>query len=137
MNAALAHAKRFLVEHWPPLLLVGLVVGLHTDLLHSVPATGDHMIHMYKGWLMSEHLLPSGRVSGWSHMAFAGYPAGQYYPILGDLLVTATRWLTLAQLSWERTYAVFFLALISHHFKTSAGNFWIRILHSCHYPFYT
>lgn len=113
MKRALTSVGRFLAAHWAILALLGLAIGLHWDLLVSaVPATGDHMIHMYKGWLMAEHLLPSGRVAGWSHMAFAGYPAGVYYPILGDLLVALTRWITLGLLTWERTYAVMFFALV-------------------------
>jgi len=106
-------ASRFLEANWTAVALVCFVLVLHWDLLTwAVPATGDHMIHLYKGWLMSEHMLPSGRLTGWSNMAFAGYPAGVYYPILGDLLVTATRYLTAGLLSWERTYAIFFLVLL-------------------------
>jgi len=105
--------RGFLVRHWAAVALVLFTLGLHAELvLWAVPATGDHMIHLYKGWLMSEHLLPSGRLSGWSHMAFAGYPAGVYYPVLGDLAITATRWLTLGLLSWERTYALWFTILV-------------------------
>ncbi len=111
MKQALDAVGRMLRDHWGAALLLLLTAGLHFDLFLSVPATGDHMIHLYKGWLMAEHTLPSGRVTGWSNMAFAGYPAGVYYPILGDLLITLTRWLTFGLLSWGRTYAVFFLLL--------------------------
>jgi hypothetical protein len=112
MKQVLAALRDFLARHWTAVALVLFTVGLHIELLlWAVPATGDHMIHMYKGWLMSEHLLPSGRLSGWSQMAFAGYPAGVYYPVLGDLAITLTRWLTLGLLSFERTYAIWFLFL--------------------------
>jgi hypothetical protein len=111
MRPLLDSAGRALREHWGAALLLVLTAGLHFELFLSVPATGDHMIHLYKGWLMAEHTLPSGRITGWSHMAFAGYPAGVYYPILGDLLITLTRWLTFGALSWERTYALAFLLL--------------------------
>jgi hypothetical protein len=111
MRPFLDTAGRMLREHWGAALLLLVAAGLHFELFLSVPATGDHMIHLYKGWLMAEHTLPSGRITGWSNMAFAGYPAGVYYPILGDLLITLTRWLTCGLLSWERTYAVFFLLI--------------------------
>ena len=87
----------FLERHWPPIVIVLFVIGLHTDLaFRAMPATGDHMIHLYKGWHMFEHMIPSGRLTGWSNMAFAGYPSGVYYPILGDLLISAVRLLTAA-----------------------------------------
>jgi hypothetical protein len=113
MRRTLDIARQFLASHWGITALVAFCVVQHWDLLTwAVPATGDHMIHMYKGWLMAEHLIPSGRVTGWSHTAFAGYPAALYYPALGDMLVAATRWVTFGLMSWERTYAVFFMFLL-------------------------
>ncbi|MCK9462350.1 MAG: hypothetical protein M0R80_22220 [Proteobacteria bacterium] len=105
--------RQFLTSHWGISALVAFCLVQHWDLLAwAVPASGDHMIHMYKGWLMADQLIPSGRVTGWSNTAFAGYPAALYYPALGDMLVAATRWVTLGLMSWERTYAVFFFALL-------------------------
>jgi hypothetical protein len=113
MKQLLGVLRGFLAQHWAAVALVLFTLGLHVELvLWAVPATGDHMIHLYKGWLMSEHLLPSGRLSGWSHMAFAGYPAGVYYPVLGDLAITAVRWITFGLLSWERTYSLWFAVLV-------------------------
>jgi hypothetical protein len=113
MSQLLGTLRQFLQQHWTAVALVLFTVGLHYELLTwAVPATGDHMIHMYKGWLMAEHLLPSGRISGWSNMAFAGYPAGVYYPVLGDLAITLTRFVTLGLLTFERTYAIWFLFLV-------------------------
>lgn len=112
MRPLLDALKNTLGSHWGAFILLGLTAALHFELFISVPATGDHMIHMYRGWLMSEHILPSGRLNGWSNMAFAGYPAGVYYPILGDLLIVLTRWLTFGLMSWERTYALFFALLV-------------------------
>jgi hypothetical protein len=103
----------FLEHHWPLPLLTAFILVLHRDLLlWAVPATGDHPIHLAKGWLMSEHLLPTGRVTGWSHMVFSGYPAGTYYPVLGDLLVSLSHALGLGLLSWERSYTLMFLFLL-------------------------
>ena len=113
MRRLLDSLKQFVVSHWGISAVVLFALIQHWDLLTwAVPATGDHMIHMYKGWLMAEKLIPSGRVTGWSNTAFAGYPAALYYPALGDLLVAATRWVTFGLLSWERTYAVFFAVLL-------------------------
>ena len=109
MRRAWEILRQFLTAHWGITALVAFCLVQHWDLLTwAVPATGDHMIHMYKGWLMAEQLIPSGRVTGWSNTAFAGYPAALYYPALGDMLVAATRWITFGLISWERTYAVFF-----------------------------
>lgn len=103
----------FIVRYWPPLVIIAFIFGLHWDLVvDAIPATGDHMIHLYRGWHMAEHMLPSGRLTGWSNMAFTGYPAGVYYPILGDLLIAGFRYLTFGLLTWERTYAVGFLFLL-------------------------
>jgi hypothetical protein len=103
----------FLKSYWPPIAIALFVIGLHWDLAFwAIPATGDHMIHLYRGWLMSNELLPSGRLTGWSNMAFAGYPAGVFYPILGDTLIAIFRYLTFGLLSWERTYAIAFLGLL-------------------------
>lgn len=105
--------REFLVNHWPLPLLAGFILVMHRDLLMwAVPATGDHPIHLAKGWLMAEQLLPSGRVTGWSHMVFSGYPAGTYYPVLGDLLVTLSHALGLGMVSWERSYTLMFLFLL-------------------------
>jgi hypothetical protein len=106
-------AVEFVVEHWPPIIIALFILILHRDMiLGDIPASGDHMIHLFRGWLMAEHMLPSGRINGWSHWAFAGYPAGVYYPILGDLLVALFRYVTLGLLSWERTYTLVFLCLL-------------------------
>lgn len=103
----------FLERHWPFPLLVGFILAMHRDLLlWAVPATGDHPIHMARGWLMAEHLLPSGRITGWSHMVASGYPAGTYYPVLGDLLVALGHALGFGQVSWERSYTLMFLFLL-------------------------
>ena len=41
MQRILHKLRAFAAEHWPLLLLVGLTLGLHPDLLlNAVPATG-------------------------------------------------------------------------------------------------
>ena len=113
MRRYLIVVRDFLLAHWTVVALILFMLVLHWDLLTwAVPATGDHMIHMYKVWLMSEHLLPTGRITGWSNMAFAGYPAGVYYPVLGDILLAVGRYITFDLFSFERVYAVFFMILL-------------------------
>ncbi len=103
----------FISRYWPPIAIVLFALVIRSDMLFgAIPATGDHMIHLYKGWLMGEHMIPSGRLTGWSNMAFAGYPAGVYYPIVGDLLVSLCRYVTFGFFSWERAYAMVFLFLL-------------------------
>ncbi|MDD5308988.1 MAG: hypothetical protein PHU25_16870 [Deltaproteobacteria bacterium] len=108
-NAARAVAER----HWAIVVLVGFAAALRYKLLLGVmPATGDHMIHLYKGWLMAEHIVPSGRITGWTHLSHVGYPAGVYYPIIGDLYLTVFRYLTFGLLSWEYTYSLAFFVIL-------------------------
>ncbi|MCP4605048.1 MAG: hypothetical protein GY847_31750 [Proteobacteria bacterium] len=100
-------------KYWSGFVLIAVILALYSDILFGENmATGDHMVHLYQGWNMSEILLPSYRLNGWSHMAFAGYPAGVYYPILGDLLVAFVRKITFSELSWERTYSLAFLITV-------------------------
>ncbi len=96
-----------------PTALIAFVAALHPDLFAlAVPATGDHMIHLYQAWHTAEHMLPSGRLSGYSHMAFVGYPAGVFYPVLGDLLVFGLRLASLGFWSWEQAYAALLVLLV-------------------------
>lgn len=96
-----------------PAALVVFVAVLHPDLFAlEVPATGDHMIHLYQAWHTGEHLLSSGRLTGYSHMAFVGYPAGVFYPVLGDLLVLGLRLVALGLPSWEQAYAALLALLV-------------------------
>ncbi len=61
---------------------------------------------------MAEQLIPTGRLTGWSHMSFAGYPAGMYYPIGGDLYLTALRYLSFGVPSWETLYSFALLGVL-------------------------
>ena len=100
----------------PLLLLVGLVCLVYHPLLegHMPWAAGqaDHPTHQYQAWLLVERMLPTGRLTGWSDMRWAGYPALELYPIGGPLWVALWRGLTLGMLDWEATYALAILAML-------------------------
>jgi len=72
------------------------------------PVEHDHPVHFFKAWQLEHHFLAEGRLHGWSHRWFAGYPAQYLYPIGADLLVVAIHWLTfgLADLSQAYAWAV-------------------------------
>ncbi|MBN1655216.1 MAG: hypothetical protein JXA30_15715 [Deltaproteobacteria bacterium] len=72
------------------------------------PVSHDHTVHYVKAWQMHEYLLPRGRLFGWSHSWFAGYPAGYLYPIGTDLWVNAVYYLALGMLSFSQAYGVAF-----------------------------
>jgi hypothetical protein len=113
-----ATSKRRLLSWGVPLLLLcGLVWAIYYPLAlgHMPWAAGqaDHPTHQYQAWLLVERLLPSGRLTGWSDMRWAGYPALELYPIGGPLWVGLWRALTLGLLDWEATYAVAILAMVT------------------------
>lgn len=72
------------------------------------PVSHDHTVHYVKAWQMHKYFLPKGRLFGWSHAWFAGYPVGYLYPIGTDLWVNATYFLTLGLLSFSQAYGVAF-----------------------------
>ncbi len=97
----------------PGLLLFALVLLYHPLLAGHMPWQADHTVHQWKAWLLSEKLLPSGRLTGWTHQSGTGYPAEVLYPPLGDLWMTTVRYVTLRSLSWEATYAVGFFGVLA------------------------
>ncbi len=112
VNAGLDWNK-VLKESAGPLVLIGLTLVLYHPLLQGfMPLSGDHTVHQYKAYITAEHMIPSGRLMGWSMFSGAGYPAGQLYPILGELWVSLIRYATFKSLSWEATYAIAFLGVL-------------------------
>jgi hypothetical protein len=72
------------------------------------PVSRDHTVHFAKAWLLHTQLLPSGRLFGWTHQWFAGYPANYLYPPGADLWVNAVHALLLGAASFSQSYAVAF-----------------------------
>ncbi len=61
------------------------------DLLlrNTTPAGGDTGAHVWWPAYLRDHLLPQGRIAGWSPDWFAGFPAGQFYFPFPALLIVA------------------------------------------------
>ncbi|MDC0722280.1 hypothetical protein [Nannocystis bainbridge] len=99
---------RLAVRTWP----FALVTALGLWLLWPVPAgvmplSADHTVHLTRAWLYGQQLA-GGHLVGWSPFWFFGFPLGELYPPLGDLLVLAVRGLSLGLLDWAQAYALAF-----------------------------
>ena len=70
------------------------------------PISHDHPVHYFKAWQLERHLVHEGRVLGWTHRWFAGYPVNYLYPFLGDLWINAVRWLGFGSLSLSQAYGI-------------------------------
>lgn len=106
--------QRLAREGAGPLVLVLLLLLLYHPLLAGhMPWQADHTVHQWKAWLLSEKLLPTGRLSGWTHHSGTGYPAEVLYPPLGDLWMAVVRHATFKALSWEATYALGFFGVLA------------------------
>ena len=96
-----------------PGLCIALVTYMYGRFLRGeFPVSHDHPAHMFNAWLTSDVLIPSGRLSGWSELWFAGYPAGELYGPGGNLWVALFRFLTLGQLDYGATYGLAMFGLM-------------------------
>jgi len=90
-------------------ILTWTATFMFRDLLWGVrPISHDHTVHFFKAWQLHEHFLSQGRLHGFSHRWFAGYPVNYLYPIGTDLFVDAVHTLGCGALSLERAYGVAF-----------------------------
>ncbi|MCA9662619.1 MAG: hypothetical protein KC486_30040 [Myxococcales bacterium] len=84
----------------------------------EMPRSGDHAVHLARGWLALEQL-GRGHLSGWSPYWYFGFPLGEFYPPLGDLLLAAVYSLGGGLLSLPQAYALTFsLAYVGHALAT-------------------
>ncbi len=62
---------------------------MRPDLLFAVttPAGGDMAAHVWGPAYLRDHLLPLGRLSGWSPDWYAGFPAFHFYMVLPSLVI--------------------------------------------------
>ena len=62
---------------------------MRPDLLFSIstPAGGDMAAHVWGPAYLRDHLLPSGRLSGWAPDWYAGFPAYHFYMVLPSLAI--------------------------------------------------
>jgi hypothetical protein len=61
----------------------------HPGLLftNTTPAGGDMGAHVWAPAFLRDHLLPNGRITGWTHDWYAGFPALHFYFPLPSLLI--------------------------------------------------
>ena len=62
---------------------------MRPDLLfvNTTPAGGDMAAHVWGPAYLRDHLLPSGRLTGWSPDWYAGFPAYHFYMVLPSLAI--------------------------------------------------
>jgi hypothetical protein len=121
---AQAHAFLSRPRNWlgmrvqPSLLLldlfyIGLIVWVASVMMYDVldggrPVSHDHTVHYVKAWQLHTQFLPRGRLHGWSHRWFAGYPVDYLYPIGTDLFVNVVHFLSFGALRFSSAYGVAF-----------------------------
>lgn len=68
-----------------------VVLTLHPDLVlaNTTPAGGDMGAHVWGPAFLRDHLIPHGRLSGWTPDWYAGFPAYQFYMVLPALAIVA------------------------------------------------
>ena len=68
-----------------------VLLQLHPSLLiaDTTPAGGDMGAHVWGPAYLRDHLLPSGRLTGWTTDWYAGFPAYQFYMVVPSLLILA------------------------------------------------
>jgi len=70
------------------------------------PVNHDHPIHLYRIWLLRQHLLSHWTPWSWSNAWFTGCPISIVYPVGGDLLVLAVQALSLGLLRLSHAYSL-------------------------------
>lgn len=73
-----------------------------------MPLSADHTVHLTRIVLTAERLATTGALSGWEPTWFFGFPLGDLYPQLGDLLIIFIHALGLGALDWPSAYALGF-----------------------------
>jgi hypothetical protein len=97
------------VQRYLPLALaLSPALWLGVQAASAIPLSHDHPTHLFKAWHFWSEMLASGRLHGWSRFWAFGAPFGELVPSGGEAWVALFRVLTLAQLSWERTYGLAF-----------------------------
>src|SRR5581483_3235778 len=64
-------------------------LGLGNILSNTTPAGGDMGAHVWGPAFLRDHLLPHGRLSGWTPDWYDGFPAYQFYMVLPALMIVA------------------------------------------------
>jgi len=82
------------IEGWITLFVVGFCVGFvfvqlgpSRVLANTTPAGGDMGAHVWGPAYLRDHLLPQGRLSGWTPDWYAGFPAYTFYMVVPSLAI--------------------------------------------------
>lgn len=78
-----------------------------------MPLSADHTVHLTRIVLTAERLVTRGSLSGWDPTWFFGFPLGELYPQLGDLLIIAIHAIGLGALDWPAAYALGFYVVFA------------------------
>jgi hypothetical protein len=116
-RAKLAEPRTILGVRFSPLQLLAevaclaVIVAVGTAMLPEAalgdrPVDHDHPVHLFKAWQLRYDFLADGRLWGWSHQWFAGYPAQYLYPIGADLWIIFVQFLSLGLLNLGQAYGV-------------------------------
>ncbi|PRQ05371.1 hypothetical protein ENSA5_03610 [Enhygromyxa salina] len=108
-DRATARAVRVLLGLVPAVFVLGFAGWLLWPVPAGVmPLSADHTVHLTRIALTAERLGSTGSLSGWDPTWFFGFPLGELYPQLGDLLIIAIHALGLGALDWPSAYALGF-----------------------------
>lgn len=90
--------------------LLGLTIAILPEIAQGHRLVNhDHPVHYFKAWQLKENFLEQGRLYGWSHLWYAGYPAQMLYPIGVDLLIIGIWAAGLGFITMSKAYAWAFL----------------------------
>jgi hypothetical protein len=64
-------------------------LGLGNLLLNTTPAGGDMGAHVWGPAFLRDHILPHGRLTGWTPDWYDGFPAFEFYMVAPALLIVA------------------------------------------------
>lgn len=74
--------------------------------LGTRPIGGDHAAHFFRFWYFCTHLLPEGKLFGWSNLWFAGHPVGYLYPFFAYVWCGLVYVAGLGLFTLENAYAI-------------------------------
>ena len=99
---------------WPALVVLVFAAWLLWPVPRGVmPMSADHTVHLTRIVPTAERLVEHGALSGWEPTWFFGFPLGELYPQLGDLLIIAIRGLSFGALDWPSAYALGFFVVFA------------------------
>jgi hypothetical protein len=81
----------FLISYFKPSLLLS----------ETTTTGGDTASHYYSAYFMKNNLLPNGRVVGWTHGNYAGFPMFQFYFFLPFLAMALLSYLIPLQIAFK------------------------------------